>query len=483
MLTILLVGLPLLFSLLVWVAGDRYSRGLAMIGALAGFILTLFSLSVHSHNPGSEMLSFQLSWLPQLGVSFSLAADGIALLMIFLANLLLPLIVFSSFSTDYKHQHVLYSMMLLMQSAMVGSFLATDGFLFYIFWEVALIPIYLICLIWGAENSNRITLKFFLYTLAGSLFMLAALIYIYLQTPDNSFAIQSLYVVAREMSLVEQSWIFGAFFLAFAIKMPIFPLHTWQPGTYFTAPIAGVMMLSAIMLKMATYGMIRWVLPMVPDGVELIGPFAMGLCIASILYGSFMAVVQKDFKLLIAFASIAHVGLICTGILSNNVEGIQGSLADMLSHGVNTVGLFFVCDIIERRTGTGEMKYLSGIRAVNAPLGFLFFVILMGSIGLPFTNGFVGEFLMLLGIFKYYWLAGVLAGLSIILGAIYMLRAFQKIMLGEPSHDRESFPPLTGRERSLLYILVVLIIGFGVYPTSFLIITEDSVIALLDSLK
>src|SRR5690606_8247229 len=167
--------------------------------------LTIFSLTVHAQNPGSEMLAFQIPWLPQLGVSFSLAADGIALLMIFLANLLWPLIVCSSFSTDYKHQHVLYSMMLLMQSAMIGSFLATDGFLFYIFWEVALIPIYLICLIWGGKNSRNITLKFFLYTLAGSLFMLAALIYIYLQTPDNSFAIQSLYAVAREMSLVEQA--------------------------------------------------------------------------------------------------------------------------------------------------------------------------------------------------------------------------------------------------------------------------------------
>lgn len=292
-----------------------------------------------------------------------------------------------------------------MQFALVGVFTSLDGFLFYIFWELALLPIWFICLLWGGADRIRITLKFFIYTLSGSLFMLVALIYLYLQTPlPHTFSLDSFYELALTPS--QQGWIFWGFFLAFAIKIPIFPLHTWQPDTYTNTPTQGTMLLSGIMLKMGLYGIIRWMVPVIPDGIAEWAWLAMGLSVVGIVYASAMAIAQKDFKRLIAYSSIAHVGLIAAGIFSMNMMGMQGAVFQMLSHGVNAVGLFFIADILIDRYGNREMKDMGGIAHVSSPFAITFTIILLGSVALPLTNGFVGEFMLLNGVFQYSgWLA------------------------------------------------------------------------------
>jgi NADH-quinone oxidoreductase subunit M len=275
----------------------------------------------------------------------------------------------------------------------------------------------------------------------------------------------------------------AAFFLAFAIKMPIFPFHTWQPSTYVAAPTPGVMVLGGIMSKMATYGLIRWVLPMVPDGVHEYGYLIISLSVLSIIYASCISIIQKDFKYLIAYASIAHIGLISAGIFSVNSQSLQGSLMEMLSHGINTVGLFFVFDVIYSRTKTSEMNKLGGIRGLDSRFAFMFFIIVLSNVALPFTNGFVGEFLLILGIFQTNMVAASVAGLSIILGVVYMFRAFQNMMLGETNSLTVHFPQLEKQEIITLTIIVVLIVSMGVYPKPILEITESSIQTLLQGIQ
>jgi len=307
------------------------------------------------------LLTFNHDWIGPLGISYAFQLDGISLVMALLSALLLPIIVYASFNRTFKNPHVFYGLMLLMVASMIGAFTTTDGFLFYIFYEFALIPIYFMILIWSdSPNKTRITLKFFLYTLFGSLFMLVSLLYVY--QSSHSFALEDLYAAGQALSAREQGWVFAGFFLAFAVKIPIFPFHTWQPSTYDAAPTAGTMLLAGIMLKMATYGLIRLVLPMLPDGVSEYGTWAMYLSAFSVVYASAMAIAQKRYKLLIAYSSIAHLGLLAAGILSGNSQGVQGGVFEMLSHGILSVGLFFVYDIIETRMKHDEMGRMGGIR-------------------------------------------------------------------------------------------------------------------------
>jgi NADH-quinone oxidoreductase subunit M len=482
MLTLLLILIPLISGFILLFTGSKNARQIALVLSLIEFGLALFSLSILKSGV-TESLSYSIPWIPNMGISFHLGMDGISMLMVLLSTLLMPLIIYSSFNKTYSNSHTLYALMMLMQSAMVGSFVAMDGFLFYIFWEVSLIPIFFIILMWGGENRQKTTFKFFIYTLFGSLFMLLALIYLYLHTSDKSFDIQAMYAAGRSLPLFEQGLIMAAFFLAFAIKMPIFPFHTWQPSTYVAAPTPGVMVLGGIMSKMATYGLIRWVLPMVPDGVHEYGYLIISLSVVSIIYASCISIIQKDFKYLIAYASIAHIGLISAGIFSVNSQSLQGSLMEMLSHGINTVGLFFVFDIIYSRTKTSEMSKLGGIRGVDSRFAFMFFIIVLSNVALPFTNGFVGEFLLILGIFQTNMVAASVAGLSIILGVVYMFRAFQNMMLGETNSLTVQFPQLEKQEIITLTIIVVLIVSMGVYPKPILEITESSIQTLLQGIQ
>ena len=483
MLTAILIALPFLTGLLVITTGGEQSKRIALGAALAELVVAAIMLAQFQINAESQFVC-NIPWIPSLGINFHVAVDGISMLMILLTTVLTPLIIYSSFGHHYSKPQNFYGLILLMQMALIGVFTAMDGFLFYIFWELALIPIYFICLLWGGENRAKITFKFFLYTMVGSLFMLVALIYLFEQTPGtHSFDINALYAAGQALDIDAQRAIFWGLFLAFAIKMPIFPLHTWQPDTYVVAPTQGTMLLSGIMLKMGIYGAIRWLLPMVPDGVAAYADFAMVLAIIGIIYASLIAWVQTDMKRLIAYSSIAHVGLIAAGVFSLNEQGISGAVFQMLSHGINVFALFFIVDMIEQRTKTRLMGNLGGVRTIAPKFATFFMVIMMGSVALPLTNGFPGEFLLLNGVYQASGMYAFFAGITIILGAVYMLNAYQKTMLGEVSAATENFEEPKAHETHILWICAILVIVMGVYPKPLFSIAEPAIQQLLTMVK
>lgn len=466
--------IPLMAIFLVRIFNAEKSVAIAALTlSLVSLGETVWRLTMFDPGGGVQFL-FDQFWVENMGISLKTGVDGISMLMILLTNALLPLIIFSSFDRQIPDYKNFYSLIFLMQFALLGVFTALDGFLFYVFWELALIPIWFIALLWGGAGRIRITLKFFIYTLSGSLIMLMGLIYLYLQTPGtHSFDIDSFY--AMSLTPGEQSWLFWAFFLAFAIKIPIFPLHTWQPDTYTIAPTQGTMLLSGIMLKMGLYGIIRWMLPVIPQGVEDFKWIAIGLSVIGIVYASMMALAQSDFKRLAAYSSMAHVGLIAAGIFTMNGMSLNGGVYQMLSHGVNAVGLFFIADIIQKRYSDASMKDLGGIAHISNPFAIGFMIVLLGSVALPLTNGFVGEFMLLNGIYQYGAWTAAFAGLTVIFGAVYMLRAYRAIMLGEATQASANFTPLSTNEKILLIILSLLIITMGVYPTPLLEIAEPAI--------
>ena len=443
-------------------------------------ITFLISLIAYARFDTSENFQFMLNypWVASAGISFSIGLDGLSLLLVLLTSFLIPLIILSTFGREYKNPFAFYGLILLMETALIGVFVARDAFLFYVFWEFALIPAYFISLLWGGKNSYAVTFKFFIYTLFGSLLMLFTLIYLYLQTPgEHSFAMDAFYNL--KLNKATQSIVFWGIFISFAIKMPIFPFHTWQPSTYRENSTAGTMLLSGLMLKMGIFGILRWIIPVVPEGAEEWGHIAILLSVLGIIYASCIAIIQKDFKLLLAYSSIAHVGLIAAGIFSFTDNGIRGGIIQMFTHGVNVVGLFFVADIISQRTQTFQMDQLGGIRSQAPYLSTAFMIILAGSIGLPLTNGFVGEFLLLLGLFQYNAILAGFAGLTIILGATYMLLSYQKTMLGDVKTGTLNFVDLSFSDKIVMLAITIVIILSGCYPKPLLILIEPSVKHLL----
>ncbi len=487
MLVGLLIIVPLIAALLVFLTKGNISRNLALGLSVIEFILSIAVFCQFKHNPANSNLLLNCNWVESLGIHFAVSVDALSMLMVLLTTFLVPLIILSSFNTKYESSGAFYGLILLMQMALIGVFTANDGFLFYVFWELALIPIYFICLLWGGENRGKITFKFFVYTLFGSLFMLVGLIYLYnhtgFDTGMKSWAIADLYQAGKSLNVSQQSFVFWCIFLAFGIKMPIFPLHTWQPDTYVVAPTQGTMLLSGIMLKMGTFGLIKWLMPLTPLALEKWGGVAIGLAVFGIVYASCIAIVQKDFKRLIAYSSIAHVGLIAAGILSANQQGIQGAMIQMLGHGVNVVGLFLIADILMRHTGTREMDKLGGIRSMNGNFAVLFLVVMLGSVALPLTNGFVGEFLLINGVYQYGAWTAAFAGLTVILGAVYMLRSYQSIMLGERRDSAIAFGSLEKSDKWVLYIICFVIILFGVYPKPLNELAEEGTKIIMLNLK
>ncbi len=478
MLTALLIFWPLFAALLLFAFQPKAAKAIALIASLVEFAIFLIVLSQFDATGGSQF-GIAISWIQSAGISFSVGIDGISILLVLLTVVLVPFIILSSDNHAYEKPHTFYGLVLVMQMALVGVFTALDGFLFYIFWEMALIPIYFICLVWGGENKARITLKFFIYTLAGSLVMLVGLVYVYFQTPgSHSFDINALYEAGRSLPALEQSIIFWALFIAFAIKMPVFPFHTWQPDTYTTAPAQGTMLLSGIMLKMGIFGVIRWLLPLVPVGVATWSHTAIVLAIIGIVYASCIALVQKDLKRLIAYSSIAHVGLIAAGVFTMSKIGMQGAMVQMISHGIVAFALFYIIDIIEQRTKTRILSELGGIRNVAPVFATVFVVVLLGSVALPFTSGFVGEFLLINSLVQYQIVIGAVAGLTTILGAVYMLRAYQKAMSGEVKAGA-IFADLSLNEKIVLYPIVLIILVMGIYPAPLFALSEPAVNNLL----
>ncbi|MBC6110644.1 NuoM family protein [Pedobacter fastidiosus] len=476
---LLLIFLPLVGAIITAFTG-KLAKIVSTVFAVASLGLTLF-IACSFIPDASTQFEANLPWIADLGIRFHAGIDGISMLVVLLTNLLVPIIILSSYKHDYKNPAAFYALILFMQCGLLLVFTAMDAFLFYIGWEAALIPIYFICAIWGGKDRIRINMKFFVYTIAGSLFMLMGIIYLYLQNPAHNFDLQAFY--ALNLNADQQGWIFWAFFIAFAIKMPIFPFHTWQPDTYTAAPTQGTMLLSGIMLKMGIYGLIRWLLPIVPHGVQEWGNLAIILSIIGIVYASLIAFTQKDAKRLVAYSSIAHVGLISAGIFALNQQGMQGAMVQMLSHGINVVGLFFVLDIIFSRLKTNKIEELGGIAKSAPQLAIVFLIIVLGTVALPGTNGFIGEFLLLMGVYNYSIWAAAIAGLTIIFGAVYMLRMYQNIMLGKTNSLTITFTDIKGTEKLVLYIICVLIIVLGVYPKPLLHLTEASVQHLLEQVN
>ncbi len=475
MLISFLIFWPLFVSLLLLLFKFKSAKELALAASVSELVASLMVAFQFDRNSGVQFVVNE-PWITSIGINFSVGIDGISLLLILLTTVLVPFIILSSFNGNHSKPSNFYGLILLMQMALIGVFTARDGFLFYLFWEMALIPIWFICLIWGGEERGKITLKFFIYTLAGSLFMLVGLVYLYFRTPGaHSFDIIALYDAGRSLPASTQGIIFWALFVAFAIKMPIFPFHTWQPDTYTVAPVQGTMLLAGIMLKMGLYGLIRWLIPVVPLGVQEWGFTTIVLSVIGIIYASCIAIVQSNFKRLIAYSSIAHVGLISAGILTLSRIGMQGAMIQMLSHGIIVFALFYIVEIISERTKTQSLAQMGGIRNVAPVLSSVFIIVMLGSVALPLTSGFVGEFLLINSLVQYQIIIGATAGVTIILGAVYMLRTFQRSMSGEMNAVTSGFVDLTTLEKLVLFPMVFLIIGIGVYPTPLLEISAAAV--------
>jgi len=405
-------------------------------------------------------LDFVAAWITKPNIAFALKADGLALAMVLLTTALTPIIIFSGFGNDFKNAKAIYSLILFMSFAMVGTFLAADGLLYYIFWELSLIPIYFIALLWGngdAEDRKKAVVKFFIYTLAGSLFMLTGFVYLYLQA--GSFLLTDLYQL--RLSCGQQFWIFSAFFLAYAIKIPIIPFHTWQAKVYQKAPTVGTMLLSGIMLKMGLYSVLRWQLPIAPLTAKGYQYTLIGLSIAGVIYGSIVALRQKDLKKLLAYSSLAHVGLIAAGAYTLTLDGLRGAVLQMIAHGFVVVGLFFVAEIIFRRYETRLISEMGGIRSQSPKFTSMFLLLVLASVALPSTFNFVGEFTVLYSLFQVNLGFAILGGTTIILGAYYMLKMFQHAMLGET--NAKPFADVSFNEGLLLVIIIAVLFFFGLY--------------------
>ena len=454
----LILLLLLIGALVTYLAGDKLASKVALLFGLGTFGASIVLLN--QYNAG-ENISLIANWINQPKVVFALKADGLSLAMLLLTTALTPIIIYSSFGNDLKNAKSFYALVLFMAFAMVGTFLASDGLLYYIFWELALLPIYFIALVWGngdAEERKKAVVKFFIYTLAGSLFMLVAFVYMYQQA--GSFLLEDLYKL--NLTASEQKWIFLAFFGAYAIKIPLIPFHTWQANVYQKAPTVGTMLLSGIMLKMGLYSVLRWQLPLSRIAAKEYMPIFIAIGIAGVVYGSIVALRQKDLKKLLAYSSLAHVGLIAAGAYTLTIDGFRGAVLQMIAHGFVVVGLFFAAEIIYRRYETRAISEMGGIRALAPKFTSLFLILVLASVALPTTFNFVGEFTVLYSLSQINIWFAILGGTTIIFGAYYMLKMFQYVMLGET--NTKMFYPLSLSETITLLSIVAVLFFFGLYP-------------------
>lgn len=472
LLLLLLVG-----AIATYFSGDKLAPKVALVFSLAvlGISLNLLNL----YNQGIE-ISYLGNWIEIPKVYLAFQADGLSLAMVLLTAALTPLILFSSFGNNFSNAKSFYALVLFMAFAMTGTFLAADGLLYYIFWELSLIPIYFIALIWGngdADERRKAVVKFFIYTLAGSLFMLVAFAYLYQKT--GNFLIGDLSRV--QLSNTEQFWIFLAFFLAYAIKIPIIPFHTWQAKVYQKAPTVGTMLLSGIMLKMGLYSVIRWQLPIAPMAAKEYMYLFVGLSIAGVIYGSIVALRQKDLKKLLAYSSLAHVGLIAAGCYTLTLDGLSGAVSQMIAHGFVIVGLFFVAEIIYRRYETRTISEMGGIRTQTPKFSSMFMILVLASVALPGTFNFVGEFTVLYSLAQTNIWFVILGGTTIILGAYYMLKMFQNVMLGET--NAKIFADVTVNEGIVLVIIIAFLLFFGLYPKPIVDLVTPSLKEILSNIN
>ncbi len=471
MIPLLLILIPLLSGLAVFLLKDSpASKSLALASSVATLAVSL--VAVFSKGE----LNYDASWLPGLGSRFTLMQDGMGKMLCLLTAISFLVVFTATFKNVYQRQSAFYGLMLLTQAGLLGVFLAADALLFYFFWELALIPVYFLSSIWGGEKRIAVTFKFFVYTFIGSLLMLVGILLVYAQTADHSFALQSFYKVKLDAHY--QNGIFALFFIAFAIKMPIFPFHTWQPDAYEQSPTAVTMILSGVMVKMGIFAIIRWLLPMVPAGVQAHSMFVVILSVIGMIYASLLAIRQDDIKRLIAYSSIAHIGLMCAAIFVQNQIGLEGVMIQMFNHGINVIGLWIVADVIEQQLGTRKFSELGGLAQKAPVLAILFVVMALANVALPLTNSFIGEFLMFNGLFRFnIWIAAV-AGISIILAAVYTLNMIQKIFYGNTVDKTLGAVEVSANVQLVLSLLVVMVLVLGVFPQPMINLTKDTVSAI-----
>ncbi len=484
MISLLLILVPLISGLATFfISNGKTARAWALFASIITLALSIASLT--AFKSGDANLQFSGAWMGNLGSTFSLKLDGMGKLVCLLTAISFPLVFISTWKSEYKKASSFFALMLLSQAGLMGVFLAYDALVFYFFWELALIPVYFLCSGWGGEKRIPVTFKFFIYTFTGSILMLVAIILIYLQTPDRSFSLDSFYKVAIDGKM--QLWLFWLMFVAFAIKMPIFPLHTWQPDTYEQSPTATTMILSGVMVKMGVFGIIRWLMPVLPQAFFQWGDTASTLAVTGMVYASLLAMQQNDLKRLVAYSSIAHVGLMCAALFAETNSGIQGVMIQMFNHGINIIGLWIVVELIERQFGTRKISDLGGLAQKSPALATFLVIIALANIGLPLTNGFIGEFMMFNGIFassvtKYYIIITVVAGLCIIFAAVYTLNMIRKVFYGEVNEITANGYTLSLNEKLALSIIVILIIVGGIYPQAFLQVTKETTEAVLHKL-
>lgn len=474
MIALLILLIPLLGGIISFVAGTNKKLVSLVFTFSTALLLTLVLLALTCFKQPA-LSAFSAPWLQGVGSSFSLSLDPLASVLCLLTAVVYFLLALYMLEKPIERSAAFYGWLLLAQAGMMGVFLATDGLLFYFFWELALIPMYFLSSIWGGPRRIAVTFKFFIYTFLGSVLLLAGLIYLQSLTPEKSFALDAL--LKLKLTTAQQSWLLWLMLPAFAIKLPMFPFHTWQPDTYEEAPTPVTLVLSAVMVKMGILGILRWLLPIFPIAAYQWGDVIMGLSIGGIVYASLIAWRQDDLKRLVAYSSIAHIGLMTAAAFAANVTSLQGLCFQLFSHGINILGMWLLVDLIERNTGTRKISALGGIAQHSPVLTIFMLIIALANIALPLTNGFVGELLMFTGLLaaksNYFLVLTVAAGLGIILSAVYTLGMIRSVFFGQPNSVTAQPIALSLSEQLVLLIIVVLILVFGIFPQPLLDVTAQ----------
>jgi NADH-quinone oxidoreductase subunit M len=479
-----IIFLPSLGAVLAFlITSEELVKRMALLTSALTFLMSLIPFFLFDPSTAAMQFFERYDWVPALGISYEVGVDGISLLLIVLTTFLMPLTLLASWDSIHARSREFIICMLFLESGMVGVFAAIDLFLFYVFWEATLIPMYFLIGVWGGPRRIYAAVKFILYTMTGSLLMLVAILALYFlhrqATGEATFNLFQL--LQLQLPLSTQRWLFLAFFLAFAIKVPLFPFHTWLPDAHVEAPTPGSVILAAVLLKMGTYGFVRFCLPLFPEASVEATPLIALLAVVGITYGALMALVQTDIKKLVAYSSVSHLGFVMLGIFAMNSQGLDGAVIQMVNHGLSTGALFLLVGMLYDRCHTRLIADFGGVAKVMPIFAAFFLVVSLSSIGLPGLNGFVGEFLVLLGAFQAMPTFAVIGALGVILAAVYMLWMYQRVMFGEVTHEQNmQLKDLNLREVFVLVPVVLVIIWIGVYPQPFLKRMDASTRAIVE---